>query len=154
MLAVIKEKFTEQEQEWEEDFAKELQRFSKEQLMGMEDENVFADLLCQAKSGGKPALENRKSSVVERLKKSLRDENITFEDVKNILIRDREERERDKIIKKNHDLGKVKRLSLQQMGFIKDEFMKPPGDMGRDVKMLDRVLKDLKFFKRFDHDTR
>jgi len=30
MLAVIKEKFTEQEQEWEEDFAKELQRFSKE----------------------------------------------------------------------------------------------------------------------------
>lgn len=45
MLAVIKEKFTEQEHEWEEDFAKELQRFSKEQLMGMEDENVFADLL-------------------------------------------------------------------------------------------------------------
>lgn len=122
--------------------------------MGMEDENVFADLLGQAKSGGKPVLENRKSSIVERLKKSLRDENITFEDVKNILIRDREERERDKIIKKNHDLGKVKRLSLQQMGFIKDEFMKPQGDMGRDVKMLDRVLKDLKFFKRFDHDTR
>jgi hypothetical protein len=122
--------------------------------MGMEDENVFADLLGQAKSCGKPALENRKSSIVERLKKSLRDENITFEDVKNILIRDREERERDKIIKKNHDLGKVKRLSLQQMGFIKDEFMKPQGDMGRDVKMLDRVLKDLKFFKRFDHETR
>jgi hypothetical protein len=93
--------------------------------MGMEDENVFADLLGQAKSGGKPVLENRKSSIVERLKKSLRDENITFEDVKNILIRDREERERDKIIKKNNDLGKVKRLSLQQMGFIKDEFMKP-----------------------------
>ena len=49
MLTVIKEKFTEQEQEWEEDFAKELQRFSKEQLMGVEDENVFADLLGQAK---------------------------------------------------------------------------------------------------------
>jgi CRP-like cAMP-binding protein len=40
------------------------------------------------------------------------------------------------------------------MGFIKDEFMKPAGDMGRDVKMLDRVLKNLKFFKRFDHETR
>ena len=40
------------------------------------------------------------------------------------------------------------------MGFIKEEFMKPPGDMARDVKMLDRVLKDLKFFKRFDQETR
>ena len=32
--------------------------------------------------------------------------------------------------------------------------MKPPGDMARDVKMLDRVLKDLKFFKRFDLSQR
>jgi len=40
------------------------------------------------------------------------------------------------------------------MGFIKEEFMKPPGDMARDIKMLDRVLKDLKFFKRFDNANR
>ena len=32
--------------------------------------------------------------------------------------------------------------------------MKPPGDMARDIKMLDRVLKDLKFFKRFDNANR
>jgi hypothetical protein len=42
----------------------------------------------------------------------LRDENISFEDVKNILIRDREERERNKILKKHEEMGKVKRLSL------------------------------------------
>jgi hypothetical protein len=40
------------------------------------------------------------------------------------------------------------------MGFIKEEFMKPIGDLGRDIKMLDRVLRELKFFKRFDSDTR
>jgi hypothetical protein len=43
MLRQIKEKFSQQEKEWEEDFAKELQRFSKDQLMGGNDEAADLD---------------------------------------------------------------------------------------------------------------
>lgn len=40
------------------------------------------------------------------------------------------------------------------MQFIKEEFHKSPESQMRDVKMLDRVLKKLKFFRRFDTETR
>ena len=113
MLSQIKTKFLEQEQEWEEDFKKELQRFSKEQLMGLEEENAFADTKDNCGEKTRLSLDHKRSSVVDRLKQSLRDENITFEDVKNILIRDREERERNKMIQKHKEMGQLKRLSLQ-----------------------------------------
>jgi hypothetical protein len=52
---------------------------------------------------------NRKSSVVDRLKQSLRDENITFEDVKNILIRDREELCQQRLVLRESNSCKILR---------------------------------------------
>jgi hypothetical protein len=68
MLSQIKTKFLEQEQEWEEDFKKELQRFSKEQLMGLEEENAFADTKDNSGEKTRLSLDHKRSSVVDRLK--------------------------------------------------------------------------------------
>jgi hypothetical protein len=134
MLDHIKSKFATRENEWEQDFARELMKYSKESLMMMTST---------------PGDQKRISgSVLDKLNDSLADEGCTPDDVKNILIRDREDRERNEMLKSYHTLRNLKRLSLQQMNFIKEEFCKVGAN--RDVKMLDRVLKDLKFFRRFD----
>lgn len=57
------------------------------------------------------------------------------------------------MLKKYQSTKSIKRLSPMQILYIKEEFnqdlQKP-----RDVKMLDRTLKNLKFFRRFDDETR
>ena len=72
-----------------------------------------------------------------------------------MLIRDRDDKERNALLKKYRSTKSIKRLSLQQIEFIKEEFLKPHDETSRrDIRMLDRVLKQLKFFKRFDTETR
>jgi len=113
MLHRIKTKFAEQEAEWEMDFARELKRFSKESLMKCEnnaENEVYNDK--SPKSPLKKMKTNRRSSVIDKLNNSLMDKNVTFDDVKNILIRDREDRERNEMLKKHKSLINMTRLTL------------------------------------------
>jgi CRP-like cAMP-binding protein len=70
-----------------------------------------------------------------------------------LLIREKAEKERDEVQKRyNRNAKTLKRLSLQQVEYIKQEFLKP--SVERDFSLIDRLLHNLKFLKRFDQPTR
>lgn len=61
--------------------------------------------------------------VVDRLNESLADANITPDDVQNIFIREKEEKARDDHLNKYKNIQSVKRLTLQQVQFIQEEYV-------------------------------
>jgi hypothetical protein len=110
MLDDLKLRFMAREREWEHDFAKELKKYSKEFLMrGNESE--------EEEEGSKSKSMRRKAAamrvnIIAQLNESLQDANITPDDVQNMLIRDRAERNRTEVMRKYKSSKTFKRLSL------------------------------------------
>ena len=56
-----------------------------------------------------------KQSIIAKLNKSLSDENATPDDVQNILVREKTEKQRNELLKKFKNSKSIKRLSLIQV---------------------------------------
>ena len=77
-----------------------------------------------------------------------------------MILRDQEEKKRKEDQKNFHNPNTIKRLTMRQIEIVKHEFTKNRGltegerEKPRNLQIIDRILRVLKYFKRYNEDVR
>lgn len=89
---------------------------------------------------------NKKDQFIERLQEALDSENMTVDDVLNILTNELYEKDKQRQMMKTKSSAANRLLTERLLQIIKDEFRNPGGK--RDIKTLDDIMSHLRYFLR------